>query len=402
MLEDLCLRTASSPSGRDVDGKTLSPDNSDVLPRLGFALGWATRDSWTNPRRGWQNELELWRTGGDARFWTMTLDVRRWFPTARRQRLLLSSLLSLQSGTVGEDIPTYLIYRMGGANSIRGYKISDLGRTRLRGDVLEPPVPLKSSPARGIVAFVQTNVLADAPVANRLLEQLGARLLAGVPYPAVPDVVPVEPAALAAVAGDYALDSGGRLRLEPRDGVLVASPLDPAAFRVLLSTDPLDPARAARLAQQVDALVGSCRKGDFGPLAAAYGGRVTTDHLRAHWNEEMERLGKDGGALRGHHVLGTARQGDRDVTVVRLELKRGEADWAYVFTTDAREALRGRSVRGLEPRLSFEPTGAGSFGSWDGGLTPSKPLVFERTSRGERRLRLGEGPMAATGRLVAP
>ena len=113
----------------DVVGKTLSPDNSDVLPRLGVALGWDTRDSWTNPRRGWQNELELWRTGGDADFWTLNLDVRRWFPTARRQRLLLSSLLSLQSGTVGEDIPIYLIYRMGGANSIRGYKIGDLGRT---------------------------------------------------------------------------------------------------------------------------------------------------------------------------------------------------------------------------------------------------------------------------------
>ena len=59
----------------------------------------------------------------------MNLDVRRWFPTAKRQRLLLSSLLSLQSGTVGEDIPIYLIYRMGGANSIRGYQIGDLGRT---------------------------------------------------------------------------------------------------------------------------------------------------------------------------------------------------------------------------------------------------------------------------------
>jgi outer membrane protein insertion porin family len=114
----------------DVDGKTLSPDNHDVLPRLGFALGWDTRDSWNNPRQGWQNELELWRTGlgGDGDFWTMNLDLRRWFPTAKRQRLLLNGLLSLQSGTVGEDLPVYLIYRMGGANSIRGYTIGDLGR----------------------------------------------------------------------------------------------------------------------------------------------------------------------------------------------------------------------------------------------------------------------------------
>jgi outer membrane protein insertion porin family len=116
----------------DVAGKTLSPDNHDVLPRLGASLGWDTRDSWNYPRHGWLNELEVWRTGGplggDADFWSMNLDLRRWVPTAKRQRLSLSSLLSLQSGTVGEDLPVYLIYRMGGANSIRGYTIDDLGR----------------------------------------------------------------------------------------------------------------------------------------------------------------------------------------------------------------------------------------------------------------------------------
>ena len=57
----------------------------------------------------------------------MNLDLRRWFPTTGRQRLMLNSLLSLQTGTVGEDLPVCLSYRMGGANSIRGYEIGDLG-----------------------------------------------------------------------------------------------------------------------------------------------------------------------------------------------------------------------------------------------------------------------------------
>jgi outer membrane protein insertion porin family len=114
----------------DVDGKTLSPDNHDTLPRLGASLGWDTRDSWRYPRRGWQNEAELWYTGfgGDGSFWSTNLDVRRWFPIGLRQRVLLSGLGSFQSGTVGEDIPEYLMYRMGGANSIRGYSIEDLGK----------------------------------------------------------------------------------------------------------------------------------------------------------------------------------------------------------------------------------------------------------------------------------
>jgi len=120
----------------DVDGITLSPDGSDELLRLGFTLGWDTRDAWRLPREGWQSELEVWHTGGflggDGDFWTATLDVRRFVPTAKRQRLMLSGLASLQSGTLGTDLPVYLDYRMGGANSIRGYEVSDLG-TRLSG-----------------------------------------------------------------------------------------------------------------------------------------------------------------------------------------------------------------------------------------------------------------------------
>ena len=78
------------------------------LLRLGAAFGWDTRDSWRNPRHGWQNEIELWHTGGflggDGDWWTVNLDVRRWVPATRRTKLMLSGLLSLQSGTLGEEL----------------------------------------------------------------------------------------------------------------------------------------------------------------------------------------------------------------------------------------------------------------------------------------------------------
>ena len=112
----------------DVDGKTLDPDNEDTLPRVGASIGWDTRDSWRFPLSGWQNELELWYTWGSGDFWTMNLDLRRWVRVTPRQRLFVGSLTSLQSGTVGVDVPEYLMYRMGGANSIRGYSIEDLGK----------------------------------------------------------------------------------------------------------------------------------------------------------------------------------------------------------------------------------------------------------------------------------
>jgi outer membrane protein insertion porin family len=111
----------------DVDGQTLDPDNEDHFVRVAGAVGWDTRDSWRDPRHGWLNEVEVWHTGGDGSFWTANLDVRRYQPTARRQHVLLSGLLTLQSGTVGTEVPGYFTYYLGGANSVRGYDVNALG-----------------------------------------------------------------------------------------------------------------------------------------------------------------------------------------------------------------------------------------------------------------------------------
>jgi len=111
----------------DVAGKTLDPDNEDQFFRAGLSAGYDTRDSWRDPRTGWKNEIEIVGSAGDGSFWTMNLDLRRYLPSFRRQHLLLSGLMTLQSGTVGEDVPVYLTYYLGGANTIRGYDLEELG-----------------------------------------------------------------------------------------------------------------------------------------------------------------------------------------------------------------------------------------------------------------------------------
>ena len=113
----------------DVAGKTLEADNEDLFGRVGASLGYDTRDSWRAPRRGWRSELELIGTWGSGSFWTMNLDLRRYQPTWRRQHVLLSGLATLQTGTVGQDVPVYLTYYLGGANTIRGYDLEVLGPT---------------------------------------------------------------------------------------------------------------------------------------------------------------------------------------------------------------------------------------------------------------------------------
>ncbi|MBI2501626.1 MAG: BamA/TamA family outer membrane protein [Candidatus Latescibacteria bacterium] len=116
----------------DVPGHTLSKDGSDQLFQIGAGAGYDSRDVWGNPHEGWFNEIEAVKTGGvlggDGDFWTAHLDVRRFQPAGATHTLVLASLLSLQSGAVGRSIPEYLDFHLGGANSIRGYQLEELGR----------------------------------------------------------------------------------------------------------------------------------------------------------------------------------------------------------------------------------------------------------------------------------
>ncbi|RPI99711.1 MAG: class A beta-lactamase-related serine hydrolase, partial [Candidatus Aminicenantes bacterium] len=60
-------------------------------------------------------------------------------------------------------------------------------------------------PDAGLVVFLMTNVIAEIRVANALLEQVGMRFLGGQPYPAIPEVVELDDAALKALPGIYRL-----------------------------------------------------------------------------------------------------------------------------------------------------------------------------------------------------
>ncbi|MEJ2720251.1 MAG: BamA/TamA family outer membrane protein [bacterium] len=112
----------------DVNGKTLDPDNTDDFFRMGAGMGYDSRDSWRVPHDGWQNEVEVIADFGSGNFVTTTVDLRRFQPLSPNQTVFLGALTSLRTGAVGVDVPEYLQYRMGGANSIRGYDIDELGR----------------------------------------------------------------------------------------------------------------------------------------------------------------------------------------------------------------------------------------------------------------------------------
>lgn len=112
----------------DRDSVTLSNDRRDQFFRVGASIEFDSRDAWRNPRRGWKNELFVqWSSGsmfGRPGDWVLAqLDIRRYQPLVGKHGLNLGGLISTQSGTVGTDVPSYFQYRLGGANSIRGYDV---------------------------------------------------------------------------------------------------------------------------------------------------------------------------------------------------------------------------------------------------------------------------------------
>ncbi len=111
--------------GSNIPGVTLSPGGRDNTPALGAVLEYDGRDSLFNPRDGWQGILDITQNGGflggEGDFVTTRIDVRRYQPVASRHGLVFFSYAAFQSGAVGEDVPEYRDYQIGGTNSVRGW-----------------------------------------------------------------------------------------------------------------------------------------------------------------------------------------------------------------------------------------------------------------------------------------
>ncbi len=121
-------RFAFTSMESDKPGITLSPDNRDNTPGFGAVLELDTRDLRSNPHRGWQFIFDVTKNGGflggDGNFVSSQFDARRYQLIAPRHVLALFSFASLQSGTVGTDVPIYRTYSIGGTNTVRGWKLN--------------------------------------------------------------------------------------------------------------------------------------------------------------------------------------------------------------------------------------------------------------------------------------
>lgn len=117
-------------------GEALSPDGTDVIPTVGGFVAIDTLDSSTNPRVGTWAEVQIDRLFGDADSWSFILDGRRHQRLSDRHGLGIFSLATFQTGEVGVDLPDYLQFALGGANSVRGWGLGErLARNQFIGSL---------------------------------------------------------------------------------------------------------------------------------------------------------------------------------------------------------------------------------------------------------------------------
>jgi len=107
---------------------TLDPDNRDDIPGIGLSVQLDSRDMPVYPTDGWWSEVLVSKFGlfgVDTDYWQGNLDIRRYLQLAGpEQSLAIYSLTTLTSGEVDVDIPEYMQFVLGGANTVRGW---DLG-----------------------------------------------------------------------------------------------------------------------------------------------------------------------------------------------------------------------------------------------------------------------------------
>lgn len=117
--EFLSLRSKES-------GVTLDASGQDLIGSISAGLRYDTRNSWSNPAHGWFLEAGVSRhgvRGGHGGWWRAELDARRYQTIAGRHGAAVFSLFSLQSGQPGVELPIYMTYGIGGANTVRGWPV---------------------------------------------------------------------------------------------------------------------------------------------------------------------------------------------------------------------------------------------------------------------------------------
>jgi len=168
----------------------------------------------------------------------------------------------------------------------------------------------------------------------------------------------------------------------------VASAASRDAFAFLYP--PVPPEIADRANARVTAMVEAGSKGDFRPIAEAFGGAMPLEEVNENegemWSTMRDRLG----TYKGFEVLGTARMRPMAATIVRLDFERGQRFIRYGWEDGG---LVGIRVLTEPPVVKLFPTSATEMVSFD--LRDPNPVAI-RVDGGKLVVKRGGAEVTAT------
>lgn len=235
-------------------------------------------------------------------------------------------------------------------------------------------------PSQHFVIVMETNIIDEMPLLDGLMESIGWHELIGEAYPETPELDVVSEASVSTWEGLYRFDGQNTFSLSAQRQHLLITPRGQRAFALLLSNEPVDHDRCDRLSWLMDSIVAAYTSGNFEPMFQALGGRAPIERLQRQWQEQLTSWVAEFGPMKGHEIVGTALQSDRDITLVRFVFEHGSADRAYIWSNDDNACLLGYSRRGLSPDMSCVPVRGGGFATWDPVTGTTRPFRIDSNS----------------------
>jgi hypothetical protein len=231
----------------------------------------------------------------------------------------------------------------------------------------------------GVMYFVASNMAEFSAVE---VSPLLAGTIFGAQVALPPTVTSLPRATLAKYAGRYQLPSGATFDVAVGDGGLRVTGQGQDAVTLLLTGGVADAKRFREVNARTGAIVAALAKRDYHPLHQVFGGRLSLEQVQAAETDTRKQLEGKHGAYQSFTVLGTAPEGDRQVTLVRLNFARGGVLVRYAWGDKTLMGLR------VEPEGSpgslFLPQAEASFVSFrlappSGALPASVRLRFQTT-----------------------
>lgn len=227
----------------------------------------------------------------------------------------------------------------------------------------------------GVFVFIVSST------AEFVADPIGAALsqiVFGRDVPMPPKVVPLDQASLTSLEGTYRLDNGGLMVVTAVDRGLAMKPSSQSALEALSPGAPVAPPVVQELNEKTRSCVEASARGDFTPLAEAFGGGLPLEEISKiegqQWSEWRDALG----SLKRTEIIGTApyRMGML-ATTVQLHFERGSRFVRFAWGSGQ---LQG--IKGLEeaPATRLFPVAHDEFVSFRLGEKRHVRAAFSRTS----------------------